>query len=55
MVLPDVHYGKAEDGRLDWRTYKDYGIDDDELLEETPPSVVEILGFDPLKANNDGE
>jgi hypothetical protein len=54
MPLPEVHYGKA-DSELDWRKFQDTEPDDDEPLAETPRSVVRMLGFDPLKVNEDGE
>jgi hypothetical protein len=60
MPLPDVHFGKADSKPLDWRKYKDDSLDDDELLVETPQSIVAMLGFDPLDGGeldlpNDGE
>lgn len=47
--LPEVHFGSVDRGPLDWRKYKDESLDDDEPLEKTPKSVIEILGFDPLE------
>jgi hypothetical protein len=51
-ALPDVHVaGKKEP---DWRVDgADHTPDDDEQLGETPASVVEILGFDPLEMDDD--
>jgi hypothetical protein len=48
MPLPDIHFGKADAKPLDWRKYKDDSVDDDELLVETPQSIIAMLGFDPL-------
>lgn len=53
--LPDVHFGPVGQPLPDWRkarTEIDEGQtddDDDELLPETPPDVVAMLGFDPLE------
>jgi hypothetical protein len=47
--LPEMHFGKADAKPLDWRKFKDDSPDDDEELAETPPSMVAILGFDPLE------
>jgi hypothetical protein len=47
MPLPDLHFGRADSKPLDWRKYRDDSPDDDEELDETPPSVVALLGFDP--------
>lgn len=49
MPLPDVYYGKVTDEIVDWRNEEDHfeDTDDDEELEYTPASVIEILGFDP--------
>lgn len=46
--LPDVRFGTADAEPLDWRKFEDPGADDDEELATTPPSVVKLLGFDPL-------
>lgn len=36
--------------QVDWRIELESEDDpDDELLEETPPDVVSVLGFDPLE------
>lgn len=43
----DVRYGDS-DKQPDWRHFEDPGADDDEPLEKTPASVIEMLGFDPL-------
>ncbi len=43
----DVRYGTS-DKPVDWRAFSDDSEDDDALLPETPASVVEMLGFDPL-------
>jgi len=49
-ALPNVRFVNAdgEDVEVDLSDY-DPGPDDDELLEETPPDVVAMLGFDPLE------
>ena len=50
-LLPDVYYGEAGTAAPDWRgSSKDIGPDDDAELLETPPDVVELLGFDPTGA-----
>lgn len=54
--LPDIHFGDQPDDPLnveeideDLEAEGDLPeVDDDELLDETPEDVVEILGFDPL-------
>ena len=48
--LPDAHWGSAEAELPDWRTVlaDEDDADDDELLDETPPDVIAMLGFDPL-------
>lgn len=51
--LPDVHFGSAEAPlSADWKDASDPEIDD-ELLSETPPDVVALLGFDPLEYRSD--
>ncbi len=53
-LLPDVHVVGAEEP--DWRIDgSDYTPDDDEQLGETPADVVELLGFDPLQADDEPE
>lgn len=49
MALPDVYFGDIAAEPLDWRAYKDDDPDDDEEMERTLPSVVKLLGFDPLE------
>ena len=57
-ILPDAHFGSA-DALLpkDWRDIPDPDADDN-LLPETPPDVVKMLGFDPAteddEQRNDG-
>lgn len=53
LWMPDLHFGRADAPPLDWRKYKDDSPDDDEELEETPPSIVEMLGFDPRTLDDD--
>lgn len=46
--LPDVHFGEIKSQPADWRKGgAGGGADDDADLSETPPDVVEMLGFDP--------
>jgi len=45
MQLPDVYFGKPE---KEYDVPEDNTPDNDEELPETDPSVVAILGFDPL-------
>lgn len=47
--LPDAHWGSAISPLPDWRRIKIDAADDDEELEQTPPDVVAMLGFDPLE------
>jgi hypothetical protein len=56
-VLPDAHWGTAEAPLPDWREGgEDDDVDpDDELLAETPPDVITMLGFDPRELEGDTE
>jgi len=46
--LPDVHFGEVtEDERLP--AVDEDEADNDDLLDETPQDVVDLLGFDPLE------
>ena len=50
--LPSPCFGDANTGPLNWRKAKpDPTMDDDsdEELVATPPDVVALLGFDPMK------
>ena len=48
-VLDTVHFGSMNKPLPDWRTQPaDDSDPDDELLPQTPPDVVAVLGFDPL-------
>lgn len=51
-TLPDVFFGEAQRKPIDWRKVKNLlnDVDDDSELLFTPPSVVELLGFDPKEA-----
>ena len=50
MPLPEVHFGPPEVESENWRDVEDTDtLDDDEVQLETDPSVVSILGFDPLE------
>lgn len=44
----DIHFGHVG-GRLNWRDRQDEADPDDELIEPTPPEIIEVLGFDPAK------
>ena len=54
-LLPGVRFGDESTDKLDWRDLdgQDDDADDDELLAETPPDVVAMLGFDPLELEDD--
>jgi hypothetical protein len=54
--LPEVHFGEINDKPIDWRkaNLKDTE-DDDELLDETPDDVIDLLGFDPREFLDDEE
>lgn len=44
----DIHFGEVDQDDPDWRNELEEEIDpDDEELEYTPQSVIDILGFDP--------
>ena len=44
----DIHFGEVDEDEPDWRNELEEEIDpDDEELEYTPQSVIDILGFDP--------
>ena len=50
--LPDVHFGSVDNPLPDWRKMerlKEDGLDNDELLKDTPQDVIDTLGFDPLE------
>jgi hypothetical protein len=51
-ILPEVSYGEVGAQPPDWRKRAEPEPDDDEELAETPPDVVEALGFDPLDQEN---
>lgn len=51
--LPDAHFGESGKPPVDWRKAPDEADPDDEQLEETPPDVVEMLGFDPAEEDED--
>jgi 8-oxo-dGTP pyrophosphatase MutT (NUDIX family) len=47
--FPEAHWDDVDTPLPNWRDSEDDDADpDDELLEETPPDVVAMLGFDPL-------
>jgi len=48
-MLPDVYFGSAQRGLVDWRTKPEEPDPDDTLLDKTPEDVVLMLGFDPLE------
>jgi hypothetical protein len=47
--LPDAYFGPVGKQPHDWRKQPDIGSDDDADLAVTPPDVVALLGFDPVK------
>lgn len=52
----DAHFGSAEADLPDWRADEALASEtdpDDEELDETPPDVVEMLGFDPKEFSDD--
>ena len=51
--LPDVHFQDEEE--VNWRDEPDDDDCDDEELSETPPDVIEMLGFDPLEEGDDDD
>ena len=53
--LPVVMFGDADAPLPDWREHDDDDDeqDDDEELTETDPSVVAMLGFDPLELSDE--
>jgi hypothetical protein len=58
--LPDVHYGSVDQPQMSWSEIDEQDtddVDDDEdmLLTETPQSTIDLLGFDPLELESDGE
>lgn len=50
--LPDVHFGSVEEEPEDWRETPTDDDDDDEVLAETPPDVIQLLGFDPAQPSH---
>lgn len=44
----DIHFNKIGDNE-EWKKYLESAADkdDDEELDETPPEIVSMLGFDP--------
>lgn len=56
MPLPNITFGDSGDAAPDWRSDKaleDEVDPDDELLPETPPDVIDMLGFDPRDVDED--
>lgn len=51
--LPLIHFGRGTDEDEDMPEVD--STDDDALLEETDPDVVDILGFDPLDFEEDDD
>ena len=45
--LPNVKYGTVDAAKIDWRNQPDPIDPDDDELDETPPDVIAMLGFDP--------
>jgi hypothetical protein len=52
-MIPQAHFGTAEDKVVNWREIEDVSLDDDEELDETPIDVVKMLGFDPKEFNKE--
>jgi hypothetical protein len=51
--LPDVHFGDVTDEpNENWKDL-DEADPDDEELEQTPQSVIDMLGFDPKEPDED--
>ena len=53
-ILPDAHFGDAQEPPIDWRGPKavDDSVDDDSELTPTPADTVALLGFDPADGTN---
>ena len=53
--LPSVAFGKADAPLPDWREYDEGDEDeqDDDEETETDPSVIAMLGFDPLELEDE--
>lgn len=47
--FPDARFGTAETPLPKWRDEPDEDDPDDDDEIETPPDVIEMLGFDPAK------
>ena len=46
MKFPNAYFGKVKKPSSDWKKDIDKDIDD-QLLKESPKSLIKILGFDP--------
>jgi len=53
-MLPEAHWGNAEEPLPDWRGSIDEDPDDEEM-ENTPPDVIAMLGFDPKDMTEDSD
>ena len=51
--LPDAHFGGVSEVAEPAPEPDDDEDPDDELLDETPPEIVKMLGFDPALENDD--
>jgi hypothetical protein len=58
LEMQRVHFGSVDKPPANWREDPEVTEDedpDDELLDETPEDVVEMLGFDPLELEDGKE
>ena len=46
MQMPNVFFGSPESEPIDWKKFPDLDADDEEM-QETPASLIAVLGFDP--------
>jgi hypothetical protein len=54
-VLDNIHFGKVNGPKPDWRNFRNDEPDDDEELETTPRDVMKLLGFDPKELKDDSD
>lgn len=50
-ILPRTYFGPVSEEVVDWRNKPDVDPDDEQLAV-TPPDVIRLLGFDPLKVQD---
>jgi hypothetical protein len=56
IPIPEAHFGALDQPHRNWREVlanEPEQPDDDELLPETPPDIIGMLGFDPLELEDD--